>query len=187
MPEKINAPPTNGARKAPVKGLREIQTPGRAAGVAHHGDIRIGRRFQKGETRRDHEQRAQEKRETPRLGRREKQQGAQRVQRETDNNAVLESEAAHDHAGWQGQQEIAKIEGGLHQAGLHASQIQRLLKLLDQDVIKIVRDRPEKKQRGHTDKGQRILSVDKGWFVLTRFAAHGYQSSLLAGLRAAAE
>lgn len=171
----------------PVKGLREIQTPGRASGVAHHGDIRIGGRFQKGEAGRDHEQRAQEKRETPRLGRREKQQGAQRIQRETGNNAVLESEPAHDHAGRQGQQEIAKIEGGLHQAGLHTAQIKRLLKLLDQDVIKVVRDRPEKKQRGHADKGQRILSVDKGLFVLLRFGAHCYQSSLLEGLRAEAE
>src|SRR5260221_12144458 len=59
----------------------------------------------------------------------------------------LVSRAAHEERRGHGQQEIAQVKSGLHQAGLKAREGKRLDEIAGQDIIQIVRNSPGKQQK----------------------------------------
>src|SRR5690606_32324040 len=72
--------------------------------------------------------------------------GPERIQDEPEQNSILVADAAHDEACRQRHGEIPEIEGGLNEPRLHAREIERLLKLLDQNVIEVVGNGPHEKR-----------------------------------------
>jgi hypothetical protein len=70
------------------------------------------------------------------------QQRAQAEQQQADDHRGLVAVAAHHGAGRQGQEEIAQIEGHLHQARLQVGEEEGLLQVRDQHVVEVVGDAP---------------------------------------------
>src|SRR3546814_20273597 len=122
--------------------------------IAERDDIGVGGGFEERRTRRDHEQRRQEYAVNPDLGRRIEQHRPQRIETEPAQYPRAIAEAPHQHPRRQGHQEIAEIEDELDQSGLSAVEIECLLKMADQYVVEIVRDRPEEEKAGDEREAQ---------------------------------
>ena len=79
--------------------------------------------------------------------------GAAGNQHEADQDAAFVAEFPRDQAGGNRHQEVSQIIGELHEAGLLLVDVQRILKLLVQDVNHPVAKAPQQEQRGDQRKG----------------------------------
>ena len=83
-------------------------------------------------------------------------------QRQADQDAALVAELPRDQAGGNRHQEIGEIIGRLHEAGLFLVDVQRVLKMLVQDVNHAVAKAPQQKQRGDQRKGdEEVFAVGR--------------------------
>ncbi len=101
-----------------IEGLRQVEPEGGVFFIAQYGHQRIGRGFQKSQPGGDDKQGREEPVILADFRRRIKQEGAEREKTQAGDDHGLVTKLAHEKTGRQGQQEIAHIEGGLHQTGL---------------------------------------------------------------------
>ncbi len=142
-----------GNRAQRVERLRKVQAPRRAIGRTEDGHQRVGRGFQECQAAGDHEQRQQEQPVGVHLRSRIEQEGAAGVQQQAQHHRGLVAVAAHEHRRRHGKHEIAHVERALHQPGLQIGQLERLLELLDQDVVEVVGHAPQKEQADNQQQG----------------------------------
>ena len=88
------------------------------------------------------------------------QEGAAGNQRQADQDAALVAELARNQSGGNRHQEVSQIIGRLHEAGLFLVDVQRILKMLVQDVNHPVAKSPQQEQRSDQRKGdEKIFPV----------------------------
>src|SRR6185437_3520941 len=147
-----------GDRAQRVEGLSEVEPPLGALGRAEHGDEGVGGSLEKREAARDHEERKEEEAIRAQVGGRVEEKGAQREERQPDDDARLVPVAAHEEPRGDREQEVAEIKRGLHQTGLEVRELERLLELADQDIVEIVGDPPEEKETDDEHERQDALA-----------------------------
>ena len=91
---------------------------------------------------------------------RDEPERARRNQRQADEDAAFVAEFPRDQPGGNRHQEVSQIIGRLHEAGLLLVDVERVLKMLVQDVNHPVAKAPQQKQRGDQRKGdEQVLAV----------------------------
>jgi len=122
---------------------------------------RAARRFQKTRADGDDVKRRQEDAINAHLRRRHEQEGADCVKRQAYDDRLFIADAADDHGGRKRRAEIADVKGELGQAGLWARQIQRLLEMMQQQIVELRGQAPGKEQgRGQREGGDVALLND---------------------------
>lgn len=89
-------------------------------------------------------------------GGRHEQKGADRIHGQADHHAFLVTQATDDHGRRQGRTEIADIESELGQAGAGAADIQRLLEMMQQQIVELRCQAPGEEQGGSQRKRHHI-------------------------------
>ena len=145
---------------AAVDGLRDVDARRAVFRGAQHGGVRIGDGFQTGHAGRNHKQAEQERPVFTEADRVDKPKRPRRDQRQADQDAALVAELAGDEAGRNRHQKVGEIVGRLHEAGLFLVDVERVLKMLVQNVNHAVAKTPHQKQRGDERKGdEEVLAV----------------------------
>ena len=94
------------------------------------------------------------------MRRRHEQEGANGIEGQADDDRLLVADAANDHRCGQRRAEIADIEGELGQASLGAGEVQRLLEMMQQQVIELRSQAPGEEQGRGQGEGDKIASFD---------------------------
>ena len=135
-----------------VESLRKIEAAFGGAGIAHFRDEGVGGGFKKREAAGDDEEGDEEIRVAigERGGPEEQRAGAKEA--EAGEDAGFVSRFASDKAGGDGEQEIAEIEGRLHESGLEAADGEGLHELADENVVEVVGNRPQEEECGNGEE-----------------------------------
>ena len=142
-----------GDRAERVEGLRQVQTARGTLCGPDDGHQRVGGGLEERKPTRDDEQRAQEEPIGAQRRGRVEEEGAGGIQEEADEESRLVAEAPHTEARRNREQEIAGVEGALHEAGAEVRQLEDFLELLDEDVVEVVGDAPQKEEADDEHKG----------------------------------
>ncbi len=135
-----------GHRAERVEGLRDVQAARAGLARAHQRRIGIRGRLEEGQAGGDHEQRHQEHAVFGRRGGREEQQAAGGVEQQADQDGGLVAEFLHHRGGRDRQEEVAEIEGRLHEGRFEIGQEEGLLELRDQHVVEVGGGAPQREQ-----------------------------------------
>ena len=132
--------------------MGKIQAAFGAVRVAQLGDEGIRCGFEEGEAAGDYEQSEEKKAVATGEGSWPKEESTHSEKNEAGDETGFVSSAAHQKSGGHGQQKIAHVKRGLHQAGLESRDREGLHEMTDQDVVEIVGNAPEEKQDGDEDE-----------------------------------
>ena len=98
------------------------------------------------------------------MRRRHEQEGADGVERQTHDDGFLVAQAADGHGGRQRRAEIADIKSELGQAGLRPRQVQRLLEVMQQQVVELRCQPPGEEQGCRQRKGDDVTFLNDRQF-----------------------
>ena len=119
-------------------------------------DERIGGGFEEGEAAGDDEEGEEEETVTAGDGGGPEEEGTRGVEQKSDDETGFVAGALHHECGGDGEEEVAHIESGLHEAGLKAGDGERLHEMADEDVVEIVGNAPEEEEGGDEDEGEEM-------------------------------
>src|SRR5277367_4151766 len=131
-----------------IKSLRKIQAAFRAVRIAELRNKRIRGSLQKGKAAGNDEQCEQKKRVTAGQRSGPEKERSRGKEQQADYESRFVTGALHHQRRGNRQEKISHVERRLHESGLKTRNRKRLHELANQNVIQIIGDAPEKKQRG---------------------------------------
>ena len=123
----------------------------------HRKDVRVGGRFKKRKTKRQDVERDQEHGELHVHAGRNKHQGSERVERQSNQDAPLVGQLSQNQRGGDRHRRIAAVERPLHPCGLFIGNLKDVFETFDQWVCNVVRETPKREQSRHQNEWVEIF------------------------------
>ena len=130
-----------------VAALRQVDAGRAGVGRAERRRVGVGDGFETGQTGRQDEKADQEGAEGADLGRGNEPEGANRNQRQADDDPALVAKAPGQHPGRNSHKEVPHVVRELHERRLCLGDVQRVLEVLVEHVDHAVAQSPKQKER----------------------------------------